>query len=98
MRKIAGRMGGAGIACMLALAGGLAMAQSGYPDKPIRILVGFSAGVAPDITSRLFGDKRAQQTPGDRKGIGEGANPLGHCQSDDDHHHDGAGRRPEREQ
>ena len=34
-----------------------ALAQSGYPDKPIRILVGFSAGVAPDVTSRLFGDK-----------------------------------------
>src|SRR6201991_2566064 len=34
-----------------------ALAQSGYPDKPIHILVGFSAGVAPDITSRLFGDK-----------------------------------------
>jgi tripartite-type tricarboxylate transporter receptor subunit TctC len=34
-----------------------AVAQSGYPDKPIRILVGFSAGVAPDVTSRLFGDK-----------------------------------------
>jgi tripartite-type tricarboxylate transporter receptor subunit TctC len=34
-----------------------AMAQSNYPDRPIRILVGFSAGVAPDITARLFGDK-----------------------------------------
>ncbi len=45
-----------GAALLLALAGG-AVAQSGYPDKPIRILVGFSAGVAPDITSRLFGDK-----------------------------------------
>ena len=43
-------------ALLLALAG-FAFAQSGYPDKPIRILVGFSAGVAPDITSRLFGDK-----------------------------------------
>ena len=32
-------------------------AQAGYPDKPIRIIVGFSAGVAPDVTSRLFGDK-----------------------------------------
>src|SRR6185312_14650700 len=43
----------------LALAGrsGLALAQSSYPDKPIRILVGFSPGVAPDVTSRLFGDK-----------------------------------------
>src|SRR6476661_8385740 len=46
-----------GAALALALAGGLAVAQSGYPDKPIRILVGFSAGVAPDVTSRLFGDK-----------------------------------------
>ena len=43
-------------ALLLALMG-FAVAQSGYPDKPIRILVGFSAGVAPDITSRLFGDK-----------------------------------------
>jgi tripartite-type tricarboxylate transporter receptor subunit TctC len=34
-----------------------ASAQSGYPDKPIRILVGFSPGVAPDITSRLLADK-----------------------------------------
>jgi tripartite-type tricarboxylate transporter receptor subunit TctC len=34
-----------------------ASAQPGYPDKPIRILVGFSPGVAPDITSRLFADK-----------------------------------------
>src|SRR5881397_3092269 len=34
-----------------------AQAQSGYPDKSIRILVGFSPGVAPDITSRLFADK-----------------------------------------
>jgi tripartite-type tricarboxylate transporter receptor subunit TctC len=34
-----------------------ALAQSGYPDKPIRILVGFSPGVAPDVTMRLFADK-----------------------------------------
>ena len=27
------------------------------PDKPIKILVGFSPGVAPDVTSRLFADK-----------------------------------------
>src|SRR5436853_480506 len=65
MRKIAGpkastragRFAGMGIAVVLALASGLAMAQSGYPDKPIRILVGFSPGVAPDVTSRLFGDR-----------------------------------------
>ena len=50
------KIAGLGAALSLALAGG-AVAQSCYPDKPIRILVGFSAGVAPDITSRLFGDK-----------------------------------------
>jgi len=46
---------------LLALASGHitgpALAQSNYPDKPIRIIVGFSAGVAPDVTSRLLGDK-----------------------------------------
>jgi tripartite-type tricarboxylate transporter receptor subunit TctC len=31
--------------------------QANYPDRPIRILVGFSPGVAPDVTSRLFADK-----------------------------------------
>jgi tripartite-type tricarboxylate transporter receptor subunit TctC len=36
---------------------GAALAQTGYPDKPIRILVGFTPGVAPDITGRLLADK-----------------------------------------
>ena len=56
MKGLAGRV--AVIASVLFIvASGFALAQSGYPDKPIRILVGFSAGVAPDVTSRLFGDK-----------------------------------------
>src|SRR5882724_11302723 len=45
MRKIAGSIAGMATVLLLAVATGLAMAQSGYPDKPIRILVGFSAGV-----------------------------------------------------
>ena len=52
MKKITGVL-----ALVLGLSCVLAFAQSSYPEKPIRILVGFSAGVAPDITSRLFGDK-----------------------------------------
>src|SRR2546421_7869386 len=44
-------------ALALALNADAARAQAGYPDKPIRILVGFPAGVAPDVTSRLLGDK-----------------------------------------
>jgi tripartite-type tricarboxylate transporter receptor subunit TctC len=39
------------------LAPTMSSAQSGYPDRPIKILVGFTPGVAPDITSRLIGDK-----------------------------------------
>ena len=52
MKRIAGLLA----ALALGLCGAAAWAQSGYPDKPIRILVGFSPGVAPDVTSRLFGD------------------------------------------
>src|SRR5262245_27768303 len=44
-------------ALSVSLAAGPALAQAGYPDKPIRIMVGFSPGVAPDVTSRLLGDK-----------------------------------------
>ena len=32
-------------------------AQSSYPDKPIRFIVGFTAGSATDITARMFAQK-----------------------------------------
>src|SRR5258708_11987688 len=38
------------------LAAGQAAAQN-YPDKPVRIIVGFTAGSATDITARLFAQK-----------------------------------------
>src|SRR4051794_12251194 len=57
MTKFASRVAGIGAALLLLSGGGFARAQQGYPDKPIRVLVGFSAGVAPDVTSRLLGDK-----------------------------------------
>jgi tripartite-type tricarboxylate transporter receptor subunit TctC len=34
-----------------------AAAQSSYPDKPVRFIVGFTAGSATDITARLFAQK-----------------------------------------
>src|SRR5262245_23989313 len=45
----------AALSVLLAASG--ASGQANYPDKPIRIIVGFSPGVAPDVTMRLFGDK-----------------------------------------
>ena len=44
-------------ALCLGLAAGQAIAQANYPEQPIRILVGFTPGVAPDITARLLGEK-----------------------------------------
>jgi len=41
----------------LALTGGEAGAQTNYPEQMVRILVGFTPGVAPDITGRLLADK-----------------------------------------
>jgi tripartite-type tricarboxylate transporter receptor subunit TctC len=34
-----------------------AAAQVDYPNRPIRIVVGFAAGTAPDIVARILGDK-----------------------------------------
>src|SRR4029077_10482291 len=32
-------------------------AEGSYPTQPVRILVGFTAGVAPDVTARLLAEK-----------------------------------------
>jgi tripartite-type tricarboxylate transporter receptor subunit TctC len=40
----------------LALVAGPAGAQGGYPDRPIRILVGYPAGGGVDIVARLLGE------------------------------------------
>lgn len=36
---------------------GDALAQTSYPEQPVRILVGFTPGTAPDVTARLLADK-----------------------------------------
>src|SRR5882724_12300986 len=43
-----------------ALIATIAAAQSGYPDKPVRFIVGFTAGSATDITARIFAQKFAE--------------------------------------
>jgi tripartite-type tricarboxylate transporter receptor subunit TctC len=44
----------------LAAAASAALAQSDYPNRPIRILVGFSAGGPSDIIARIVGAKTAE--------------------------------------
>ena len=46
---------------LAALSGlGAARAQSAYPDRPIRILVGYPAGGGVDIVARLLAEKFGQ--------------------------------------
>jgi tripartite-type tricarboxylate transporter receptor subunit TctC len=46
------------LAAVATLAGmGDARAQAGYPEQPVRIIVGFPPGTAPDVTARLLADK-----------------------------------------
>jgi len=37
-----------------------AFAQGNYPEKPVRILVGFTPGVAPDVAARLVAEKLSE--------------------------------------
>ena len=48
------------IAIVTALGISPALADDTYPSKPIRILVGFAAGGAPDALARVVGDRLAQ--------------------------------------
>jgi tripartite-type tricarboxylate transporter receptor subunit TctC len=42
------------------LAAEMASAQSGYPDRPVKILVGFTPGTAPDLAARMLVDRFAE--------------------------------------
>src|ERR1044071_6941896 len=48
------------IALAMVLGSVSAFAQGAYPDKPVRFIVGFTAGSATDITARLFAQKFAE--------------------------------------
>lgn len=52
------------IAAALTLAAGLAasaaLAQSDYPNRPVRLIVGFPPGSAADITARVLGQRMGQ--------------------------------------
>jgi tripartite-type tricarboxylate transporter receptor subunit TctC len=44
-------------ALVFALAGPTAFAQTNWPEKPVRLVVGFTAGSATDVTGRMFAQK-----------------------------------------
>jgi tripartite-type tricarboxylate transporter receptor subunit TctC len=49
------------IFAFLALTAGSSVAQSNYPDRPIRMLVGFPPGSSADIVARLLGQRLTEQ-------------------------------------
>ena len=46
-----------GVVAALGLLTGNALAQTNWPTGPVRILVGFTAGTAPDVAARILADK-----------------------------------------
>src|SRR5258707_7164409 len=54
------RLGLLWAATLLPATGPAAYAQSDYPNKPIRLVVGFTPGSVADITARVLGNRMGQ--------------------------------------
>ena len=48
------------VLCLAAMAPLAVYSQAAYPDKPVRIIVGFPAGTGPDIVARLLAQKLSE--------------------------------------
>jgi tripartite-type tricarboxylate transporter receptor subunit TctC len=48
------------LAALLAFAPQMVSAQSSYPSRPVKILVGFTPGTAPDLAARILADRFAE--------------------------------------
>src|SRR5215470_5998236 len=47
-------------ALIVVLAAQTASAQSSYPNRPVKILVGFTPGTAPDLAARILAERFAE--------------------------------------
>src|SRR6202048_1275531 len=47
-------------ALLVLLAAQTASAQASYPNRPVKILVGFTPGTAPDLAARILADRFAE--------------------------------------
>jgi tripartite-type tricarboxylate transporter receptor subunit TctC len=45
---------------LVSVAAQTASAQSGYPNRPVKIVVGFTPGTAPDLAARILADRFAE--------------------------------------
>src|SRR5215813_7751428 len=57
MQSILRRAAAALVAPIVALAAHSAAAQANWPDKPVKLVVGFTAGSATDVSGRMFAQK-----------------------------------------
>ncbi len=57
---LAATLAAAGTMLAASLGAPSAMAQGAYPNKPIKIIVPYAAGVSPDVVARLIGDRLGQ--------------------------------------
>ena len=48
------------VALLALFAAETASAQSSYPNRPVKILVGFTPGTAPDLAARILADRFAE--------------------------------------
>ncbi|MDR2324456.1 MAG: tripartite tricarboxylate transporter substrate binding protein [Acidovorax sp.] len=46
----------AAVACAMGIGAGNAAAQAGYPNKPVKLVVGYAAGGATDLSARIMAD------------------------------------------
>src|SRR5262245_10795560 len=53
-------MASAAALCLAGIAALPVLAQSDYPNRPVRLVVGFTAGSVADITARVLGNRMGQ--------------------------------------